>query len=229
MLCNFGGFVPMSTVDWHGRSVCVVFFRGCPAQCFYCHNSKIITGLDIYPVNVILDRIDTARPFISGVVFSGGEATAQPDVLAALCKECKDRQLATGIHTNGMFPAVVQSLIDRNLIDKIALDVKTTWDLYPDVAMVDPTPIQKTLALCVRAYQTGLIPEFEVVTTLFRGHEDDVPTVATYFSDDVPYVLQQGVVRGFKPLTDREIERVAASLDRPVLIRTRQTGEYQYP
>lgn len=219
----------MSTVDWHGRSVCVVFFRGCPAQCFYCHNSKIITGLDIYPVNVILDRIDTARPFISGVVFSGGEATAQPDVLAALCKECKDRQLATGIHTNGMFPAVVQSLIDRNLIDKIALDVKTTWDLYPDVAMVDPTPIQKTLALCVRAYQTGLIPEFEVVTTLFRGHEDDVPTVATYFSDDVPYVLQQGVVRGFKPLTDREIERVAASLDRPVLIRTRQTGEYQYP
>jgi len=229
MLCNFGGFVPMSTVDWHGRSVCVVFFRGCPAQCFYCHNSKIITGLDIYPVNVILDRIDTARPFISGVVFSGGEATAQPDVLAALCKECKDRQLATGIHTNGMFPAVVQSLIDRNLIDKIALDVKTTWDMYPDVAMVDPTPIQKTLALCVRAYQTGLIPEFEVVTTLFRGHEDDVPTVATYFSDDVPYVLQQGVVRGFKPLTDREIERVAASLDRPVLIRTRQTGEYQYP
>jgi pyruvate formate lyase activating enzyme len=219
----------MSTVDWHGRSVCVVFFRGCPAQCFYCHNSKIITGLDIYPVNVILDRIDTARPFISGVVFSGGEATAQPDVLAALCKECKDRQLATGIHTNGMFPAVVQSLIDRNLIDKIALDVKTTWDMYPDVAMVDPTPIQKTLALCVRAYQTGLIPEFEVVTTLFRGHEDDVPTVATYFSDDVPYVLQQGVVRGFKPLTDREIERVAASLDRPVLIRTRQTGEYQYP
>jgi pyruvate formate lyase activating enzyme len=128
-----------------------------------------------------------------------------------------------------MFPAVVQSLIDRNLIDKIALDVKTTWDMYPDVAMVDPTPIQKTLALCVRAYQTGLIPEFEVVTTLFRGHEDDVPTVATYFSDDVPYVLQQGVVRGFKPLTDREIERVAASLDRPVLIRTRQTGEYQYP
>ncbi len=128
---------------------------GCPARCFYCHNIGITTGIDIYPVATVVDLIQTARPFISGVIFSGGEATAQPDVLAALCKECKDRQLATGIHTNGMFPAVVQSLIDRNLIDKIALDVKTTWDLYPDVAAVDPTPIQETLDLCTRSYQTG--------------------------------------------------------------------------
>lgn len=228
MLCNFGGFVPMSTVDWHGRSVCVVFLRGCPARCFYCHNIGITTGIDIYPVDTVLDMIQTARPFISGVIFSGGEATAQPDVLAALCKECKDRQLATGIHTNGMFPATVQSLIDQNLIDKIALDVKTTWDLYPYVAAVDPTPIQKTLDTCIDAYQTGMISEFEVVTTLFRGHEEDVATIATYFPADIPYVLQQGVVRGFKPLAGPEIERVAALIGRPVLVRTRQTGEYRY-
>ena len=228
MLCNFGGFVPMSTVDWHGRSVCVVFLRGCPARCFYCHNIGITTGIDIYPVETVIDLIQNARPFISGVIFSGGEATAQPDVLTALCKACKDQQLATGVHTNGMFPAVVQSLIDRNLIDKIALDVKTTWDLYPDVAAVDPTPIQETLDLCTRSYQTGMLAEFEVVTTLFRGHENDVATIATYFPADIPYVLQQGVIRGFKPLTGPEIEQVAAPIGRPVLVRTRQTGEYRY-
>jgi len=228
MLCNFGGFVPMSTVDWHGRSVCVVFLRGCPARCFYCHNIGITTGIDIYPVETVIDLIQNARPFISGVIFSGGEATAQPDVLAALCKECKDRQLTTGIHTNGMFPVTVQSLIDQNLIDKIALDIKTVWDLYPDVAAVDPAPIQKTLDTCIDAYQTGMLSEFEVVTTLFRGHEEDVATIATYFPADIPYVLQQGVVRGFRPLTGPEIEQVAAPIGHPILIRTRQTGEYRY-
>jgi len=74
-----------------------------------------------------------------------------------------------------------------------------------------------------------MISEFEVVTTLFRGHEEDVATIATYFPADIPYVLQQGVVRGFKPLAGPEIERVAAPIGRPVLVRTRQTGEYRYP
>ncbi|MDD4488510.1 MAG: anaerobic ribonucleoside-triphosphate reductase activating protein [Methanothrix soehngenii] len=228
MLCNFGGFVPMSTVDWHGRSVCVVFLRGCPARCFYCHNIGITTGIDIYPVETVIDLIQNARPFISGVIFSGGEATAQPDVLTALCKACKDQQLATGVHTNGMFPATVCRLIDRQLIDKVALDVKTTWDRYPSVAEIDAAPVKTTLDFCVDAYHRGWVPEFEVVTTVFRGHETDVATIVTYFPDDIPYVLQQGVYRGIRPLSASEIEQVADTLGRPVLVRTRQTGEYRY-
>ncbi|HET6580251.1 MAG TPA: ribonucleoside-triphosphate reductase activating protein, partial [Methanoregula sp.] len=30
---NFGGFIPLSTIDWRGRAVCTVFFRGCPIRC----------------------------------------------------------------------------------------------------------------------------------------------------------------------------------------------------
>ena len=228
MLCNFGGFVPMSTVDWHGRSVCVVFLRGCPARCFYCHNTGITTGIDMHPVATILDQIQASRPFISGVVFSGGEATAQPDALVNLCTECKSQWLATGVHTNGMFPATVCRLIDRQLIDKVAVDVKTTWDRYPSVAEIDAAPVKTTLDFCVDAYHRGWVPEFEVVTTVFRGHETDVATIVTYFPDDIPYVLQQGVYRGIRPLSASEIEQVADTLGRPVLVRTRQTGEYRY-
>jgi hypothetical protein len=73
-----------------------------------------------------------------------------------------------------------------------------------------------------------MLAEFEVVTTLFRGHEDDVATIATYFPADNPLCSPARRYPGFKPLTGPEIEQVAAPIGRPVLVRTRQTGEYRY-
>ena len=36
-----GGFVPLSTADWPGRLVAVVFCQGCPWRCGYCHNPHL--------------------------------------------------------------------------------------------------------------------------------------------------------------------------------------------
>ncbi len=44
---NFGGIVPLSTVDWLGRAALVVFLRGCPLRCPHCHNQKLQTGESI--------------------------------------------------------------------------------------------------------------------------------------------------------------------------------------
>jgi pyruvate formate lyase activating enzyme len=68
---NFGGFVPLSTVDWRGRSACTVFFRGCPVRCTYCQNSAILNGNDERDLDEILDLIKGSLLAISGVVFSG--------------------------------------------------------------------------------------------------------------------------------------------------------------
>jgi pyruvate formate lyase activating enzyme len=96
ILINFGGFVPLSTVDWRGRSVCVVFFRGCPVQCWYCHNKNILTGEDRRSAEDILNQIRSALLLISGVVFSGGEATIQPVALRYLAEHCKGSGLKPG-------------------------------------------------------------------------------------------------------------------------------------
>jgi len=32
---------------------------------------------------------------------------------------------SVGLHTNGMFPRVIEGLLDRHLVDMIALDIKT--------------------------------------------------------------------------------------------------------
>ena len=77
-----------------------------------------------------MNAIQSSSLLISGVVFSGGEATMQPAALMYLAGESKKTGLATGLHTNGVFPEVLSELISRRLIDHIALDIKAEWNLY---------------------------------------------------------------------------------------------------
>jgi pyruvate formate lyase activating enzyme len=57
MQVNFGGIVPLSTVDWLGRAAMVVFLRGCPLHCPHCHNQKLQTGENFVALHNITSRI----------------------------------------------------------------------------------------------------------------------------------------------------------------------------
>ena len=57
MKVNFGGIIPLSTVDWPGRAAMVVFLRGCPLHCPHCHNSQLQTGESLVALHDIASRI----------------------------------------------------------------------------------------------------------------------------------------------------------------------------
>ncbi|HOT95354.1 MAG TPA: anaerobic ribonucleoside-triphosphate reductase activating protein [Methanoregulaceae archaeon] len=228
MPINFGGFVSVSTVDWPGRAVCTVFFRGCPVRCFYCQNASLLSGSDMRDEEEIAGMIAASALVVSGVVFSGGEPTMQGDALAYLARESHRMGLVVGVQTNGVYPRVLARLIDEGLVDRVALDIKARWERYARLFGVDLTgQVKESLALCRRAYLEGRLPEFEVVVTLFRGYEDEVASIARETAG-VPLVLQQGVHGEIKPLSFGELAAIAAGLGRPCRIRTRESGEQVY-
>ncbi|WP_048151927.1 anaerobic ribonucleoside-triphosphate reductase activating protein [Methanolacinia paynteri] len=230
MKINFGGFVPLSTVDWRGRAVCTVFFRGCPVRCYYCHNREIQTGEELREIDEIEDMIRQSRLAISGVIFSGGEATMQKEALMELARRCRKMNLAVGVQTNGVFPDTLKEMIDEGLLDLVHLDIKTRWEHYPRMLKVgDETVsnIKRSLEICKKAHADGTLPEFQVVVTLFPGREEDVDVIARE-ANGAELVLQQGVWGSIPPLKFEDLKKIADKIKREVRIRTREDGEVIY-
>ena len=197
-------------------------------RCSYCHNRPIQDGEDFRDLDEVVAMIRSSRMLISGVVFSGGEPTMQPGPLKALASASRGMGLLVGLQTNGVFPEVLSSLIADRLVDRVALDIKARWERYDSLLKERYSdPIKASLAICREAKLAGALPEFEVVVTLFRGFEDEVPYIAKV-ADGVDLIIQQGMEGGVKPLSGDELRKVADRVGRVVKIRTREEGEVVY-
>ena len=129
---NIGGLLKNSTIDYPGKLSCGIFLSGCNFECPYCHNPDLVKGCsgrsaewvpgDVY--RFLEDR----KAFLDGVVISGGEPTLQED-LFDLCRRIKNMGFPIKLDTNGSRPRVIKRLIDEELVDYIAMDLKTdpTW------------------------------------------------------------------------------------------------------
>ena len=197
-------------------------------RCSYCHNRAIQDGEEYRDLDEIVAMIRSSRMLVSGVVFSGGEPTMQPEPLKALASASRGIGLLVGLQTNGVFPKVLSGLIAERLVDRVALDIKARWERYDNLLKERYSdPIKESLAVCREARLAGNLPEFEVVVTLFRGYEDEVPYIAKV-ADGVDLVIQQGMEGGVKPLSGDELRKVADRVGRVVKIRTREEGEVVY-
>jgi pyruvate formate lyase activating enzyme len=147
----------------------------------------------------VVSMIESARLLISGVVFSGGEPTAQEEALVQLAEAAKGMGLATGIQTNGYFPETLSHLIDRRLVNRIALDFKTRWEGYTRRlegygAVARDTyhmRVRQAIRICQDAVTDGRLPEFEIVATIFPGNEYELAEIGSYAAG-TDLVLQQG-------------------------------------
>jgi pyruvate formate lyase activating enzyme len=165
---------------------------------------------------------------VSGVIFSGGEPTMQKDALIALAGASKKMGLLVGVQTNGIYPDTLEALITGRLVDRVALDIKARWARYNNLLGGNYVQsVRRSLDICKDAKEKSMLRQFEVVITLFRGYEDEVPYIASD-AGGVDIVLQQGVTGEIKPLSQDELKMIADGMERAVKIRTREGGELLY-
>ena len=238
MKINVGKIIHISTVDWHRRSACVIFFNDCPFRCLWCQNYKLLDCKRFIDISDVEKSITDSEPFISAVVFSGGEPTAQPDALINLTKVIKSKGLLVGIQTNGYYPNVLKELAREKLVDKIFLDIKTSplnRDKYIQITKGDYNVVDRVIeSLNI----PGVI--IEVRTTIFRSINDSL-AIAKYLVDkdyNNIYVIQQGhpwnaldeKIRKEEILSRDEIICIAKNINnetglKRIKIRTREKGE----
>ncbi|WP_292380676.1 anaerobic ribonucleoside-triphosphate reductase activating protein [Methanosarcina sp. UBA289] len=253
MKVNYAGTVSLSTVDWRGKAVITIFFRGCPLRCPYCQNHPYIQGFNSVELEFVEEQIKESRPFVSAVVFSGGEPLMQ-EAIIPLAEFAREIGLAIGVHTNGCYPEMASELVKRKLVDKFFIDIKAPPDdsaLYGKVTgcgeseAMKKNPEQITASVIKTleiADSCGL--ELELRTTLIRdfiGSREEIASIAAWISKHVKnkgfiYALQQGIpeyslqenLREFRVLEREELYelgKVAKRFLENVRIRTKESGE----
>ncbi|MBU3949854.1 MAG: anaerobic ribonucleoside-triphosphate reductase activating protein, partial [Proteobacteria bacterium] len=121
-----GGIQKNSLIDYPEKISCVLFTSGCNFACPYCHNPQLVKNNPNVCIKEteIFDFLESHKNFLDGVVISGGEPTIHDDI-HFICKKIKAMGYSVKLDTNGSNPEVIKSLIDEELIDYIAMDIKT--------------------------------------------------------------------------------------------------------
>jgi pyruvate formate lyase activating enzyme len=185
-----GGLQKTSLIDFPGKVSCVCFVSGCNFRCPYCHNPDLVH----HPGNAFLDEgaflafIRERRGFLDGVVISGGEPTLQKD-LPAFVSRIKREGFAVKLDTNGSHPGMIQELMEKRLVDYVAMDVKTEPSLYPRFIRKDVNP-EDIRSSIERIMAAGIAYEFR--TTCVRPFVDaeTVEAIGRLIQGCSLYVLQ---------------------------------------
>ena len=151
------------------------------------------------------------RGVLDGVCISGGEPLLH-DGLADTLRAVKDLGYAVKLDTNGSFPDKLRQLLEANLVDYVAMDVKNCREHYGVTAGVpdlDVSPIVESVS-----YLLSEPVEFEFRTTVvgqFHNREN-LEALARWIAGARRYFLQSFVdgetllSRGCTGLSPQEME-----------------------
>ena len=188
------GFNPSTFIDWEGKIASVIYLPGCNFRCPMCHSSSLVLdseNLNDVPFENVEKFLVERKQWIDAVVIGGGEPTLHKN-LCKLLTEIRKRDLLIKIDTNGSSPHVIRDLIDYNLVDYIAMDIKAP--LNPQDynkatgGYTDMDSIRESIAILLASsidyeFRTTVVPTFI--------SREDILSIAHDIGGARLYVLQQ--------------------------------------
>jgi pyruvate formate lyase activating enzyme len=128
-----GGFIKQSLIDYPGYISAVIFTRGCNFRCGYCHNPELVIPDKIcqqaaLSLSKIIQYIHKNKELLDAVVITGGEPTLH-QWLIDFMRKIKSLGLKVKLDTNGTNPAMIEKLVGETLVDYIAMDIKSPFNI----------------------------------------------------------------------------------------------------
>lgn len=213
---KIGGLQKLTLIDYPGKVAATVFTAGCNFFCPFCHNPDLV----LFNKNEQYPFLSTEQFFwwleknlglLDGVCISGGEPTIHQD-LPDFIKEIKDLGFAVKLDTNGSNPGMLEQLLDNNLVDYVAMDIKAPINKYSKFYRlpIDTAAIKKSVNLIRQLadyeFRTTVIPDLH--------KKRDFTEIGEWLMGSNKYVLQQfrpkktldPAFADVRPYSDEELE-----------------------
>ena len=195
---NICGFEKFSLVDYDNYVTCTVFTKGCNFVCPFCHNSSLVIAdkfAENIPEDVVFSYLTKRKGMVDAVCITGGEPTLQPD-LKDFIKKIKAMGFRVKLDSNGTKPELLAELINENLVDYIAMDIKNSVEKYAQtvgLTSLDLNPIMKSIDILKNSKI-----DYEFRTTLIKEYhtKQDIEKIAELIKGAKNYAFQKFVDNG---------------------------------
>lgn len=186
------GFEKLTLLDYPENIACIIFTRGCNLRCPFCHNSSLLEFENEdskFSEKEIFDYLEKRKNILDGVCITGGEPLLQPDIKEFI-KKIKNLNLKVKLDTNGTNYLKLKELIEENLVDYVAMDIKNVYDKYPITTGVKNINIEN-IKKCITLLKKNKV-KHEFRTTIVKNFHTyaDIESLCKMVGKASPYYLQ---------------------------------------
>jgi len=200
------GLQKLTLIDYPDKVACTIFTFGCNFRCGYCHNPELIVEDETPEIKKedILNFLKEREGFLDAVCVTGGEPTINKE-LPVFISEIKSLGYLVKLDTNGFNPEMIEDLIDKKLIDYIAMDIKAPIEFYDEVARVkvNKDAIKKSVEIIKNKMGSNYEFRITVVPGLFK--EEHIKMIGRWLGSIKNFYIQQ--FRNIRVL-DEEFEKI---------------------
>lgn len=235
---KIAGIQKTTLIDYPDKLACTVFLSGCNYRCPFCYNPELVVPEIIkehitIPEKEFFDFLKKKKGLLEGVVVGGGEPTLNLD-LPKFCQKIKKLGFSVKLDTNGSNPEIIKELIDNNLVDYTAMDIKGPKEKYAEVIGFKNCSnfyLIAQIEKSINILKKGNI-DYEFRTTLVPSllEKKDVIKIAKWISPAKRYFLQNfqaqrtvdSAFEKIKPYSDKylaEIKKAVSPLFEVCAIR----------
>lgn len=187
------GLNKTTLLDYPGKVAATIFLGGCNLRCPFCHNSSLIHAEEGQTENMdpdeILSFLKKRSKILDGVCITGGEPTLSKGLSEFIC-EIKKIGLAVKLDTNGTSPKLIKELLERELLDYIAMDIKSSIEKYALTAgrpEVNTDVIRESVEI-IR--NSGIPYEFRTTVVKELHEKQDFVEIGKWLAGVKAYYLQ---------------------------------------
>lgn len=188
---NICGINKTTLLDFPGLVACTLFTGGCNFRCPFCHNKDLVLGIAESKVleEEIFAFLQKRKGILQGVCITGGEPTLQKD-LVTFIERVKELGYKVKLDTNGYCPEVLKELLDKKLLDYVAVDIKATKEKYAQTVGLENLQLSRIEESVALLKQWNGAYEFR--TTVVKGlHErEDFAQIGEWIRGCKNYYIQ---------------------------------------
>lgn len=192
---QISGINKFTLIDFPEKIACIIFTPWCNLRCWFCHNPEfVLPELLQYTIKSLIweksffSFLEKRKWLLDWVSICGWEPTLQKD-LVEFCSKIKDMWYSLKLDTNWRDPKIIKELIDKNLVDYIAMDIKNPPWKFSEISWVevDEKPYLETIKIIL---ESNIDYEFRTTVIKWIHTKDDIENITKYISSAKRYFIQ---------------------------------------